>query len=443
MNTKQRSLLPWAVIFVIAAAVFSGQFGVGDVIFPVILGRNSGVAWFLAALGYGVIADLGAFIAYLDIATYDKSLFGLASMVFGEKYAAVFTTIAILIMGPVFILPRVASATYSMSVAPFFPSVPLWSVLLIYFALNFLFAYRRAKVMDTLGKWLAPMLILFMILLIVKGIISPLATPVLPGSPTGFTDGILNGYNTMNALAASLFGIWLINELKMRGISDAESRKVNLLRIGGISTLALFLISATGLTYLGASSGALFLKADISTLSMDIANGLLGYFGKIVFGIIIAFACITTSVGLTSAVGDTFEQMTHGKLKYMLTVALSSLVGFTLGLVGLSRIVGYTVPWLSLIYPALVVLLIMCLFPRFEKVKLAAQAGTIVAIVFSIGDFLGGLGISNNPFTKMNLALPLGKQGMAWLLPVVLTVVIVQVISTFMKPKTPAKEMTP
>lgn len=434
MNTRERNLFPWGVIFVIAAAVFSGHFGVGDTIFPALLGRNSGTAWFIAALGYGVINSLGVFIAYLAVSIQNKSLLGLSSMVFGRHYGRVYTTIAMLILGPVFILPRVSSATHEMAVAPFFPSVPLWATLLVFFALNFYFAYNRSKVIDILGKYLAPTLIVFMLILIIKGIITPLSTPVSPGSSTAFTDGILNGYNTMNALGASIFGIWLINELSRRGLKDAESRKINLITIGSIAAVALFLTS-TGLTYLGASSGSLFLKAQIGELTVDIANGLLKTFGKAVFGIILALACITTSVGLTSAAGDTFEQMTNGKLKYTLTVGLSSLIGFLLGLVGLSRIVAYTVPWLMLIYPALIVLIITGLFYPFERVKLVAQAGTVVAIIFSIGDFLGGLGIGNNPFTKMNSVLPLGKQGMAWLLPTIVAMIIVRIISKFIKPK--------
>jgi len=96
--------------------------------------------------------------------------------------------------------------------------------------------------------------------------------------------------------------------------------------------------------------------------------------------------------------------------------------------------VGYTVPWLMLIYPALVVILIMSLFPKFERVKFATQVGIIVAIIFSIGDFLLGLGLGNNFFTRMNLLLPLGKQGLAWLLPTIVAIFICLVISTFIKP---------
>jgi LIVCS family branched-chain amino acid:cation transporter len=438
MNVKARQLLPWGVIFIISAALFSAHFGVGDTIFPPILGRGAGESWFIAAIGYGVINSLGVFIAYLAVSIQDKSLFGLSSMVLGKKFGIVFSTIGMLIIGPIFILPRVASATHEMAVAQFFPSVPLWMTLLVFFALNLYFAYNRSKVIDRLGKYLAPVLILFMVILIVKGLMSPLAAPVSPGSSTAFTDGILNGYNTMNALGAALFGLWMINELSMRGVKEKGTFSVNLIVIGAITAFAL-LLTSIGLTYLGASSGAAFPEASIGALTVKFSEGLLGYFGIVVFAIILAFACLTTSVGLTSTAGDTFEQMTNGKLKYNVTAVLCSLIGFLIGLVGLGKIIGYTVPWLMLIYPALIVVLIMSLFPQFEKVKLAAQAGVIVAILFSIGDFLVGLGFAGNPFTQMNALMPLGKQGMAWLVPAIVAIIVFQIISAFLKPKTEAQ----
>jgi len=428
MKNIKNQILPFGAVLVVSAAVFSGHFGVGDTIFPAMLGRNTGASWFIAALGYGVVNSLMVFLAYLAISIQNSSLYGLTSMVLGKGFAIAYTTIAVLIMGPVFILPRVSSATHEMAVAQFFPSIPIWATLLVYFSLNYYFAYNRSKVIDRIGKYLAPALIVFMVILVIKGIFSPLQAVASKGSPTAFSDGILNGYNTMNALGASIFGIWIINELKLRGIEDAKSRRSNIITIGIFAALALFLTS-TGLTYLGASSGGLFPDASIGALSVKIAEGLLGYFGKIVFAVIIALACITTSVGLTSAAGDTFEQMSGGKIKYKFTVAASSIIGFLLGLVGLSRIVSYTVPWLMLIYPALVILIIMSLFADFSKVKLATQAGILVAILFSIGDFLAGIGLKNTPFSKLNTAMPLGEQGLAWLFPSIAALVVFQLIA--------------
>ncbi len=430
MTEAKKQTLTFGTVLVFSAAVFSGHFGVGDTIFPTMLGRGAGASWFIAALGYGVVNSLMVLLAYLAISKQNTSLFGLTSNVLGKGFATVYTTIAILIMGPIFILPRVSSATHEMAVAQFFPNLPIWVTLVVYFALNYYFAYNRSKVIDRIGKYLAPVLILFMIILVIKGIFTPLSGVTATGSPTAFSDGILNGYNTMNALGASIFGLWIINDLKRRGIEDVKSRSSNIVTIGIFAAAAL-LLTSTGLTYLGASSGSLFPQATIGDLTVKVAEGLLGFFGKIVFAIILALACITTSVGLTSAAGDAFEQMSGGKITYKFTVAASSIVGFLLGLVGLSKIINYTVPWLMLIYPALVVLIIMSLFTDFFKVKLATQAGMIVAIVFSIGDFFPGIGVPNTFFSTINKSMPLGTQGLAWLVPSIIAIVVFQIVAIF------------
>jgi len=131
MSEVKKSYLPLGAVLVVSAAVFSGHFGVGDTIFPAILGRSTGSSWFIAALGYGLVNSIFVFIAYLAVSRQNKSLFGLTSMVLGKGFGTVYTIIAVLIMGPVFILPRVSSATHEMAIAQFFPSVPIWITLLV------------------------------------------------------------------------------------------------------------------------------------------------------------------------------------------------------------------------------------------------------------------------------------------------------------------------
>jgi LIVCS family branched-chain amino acid:cation transporter len=413
----------------VSGALFSGHFGVGDVIFPAILGRDTGKPWFAAAVGYGMINSLGVLIAYLAVAQRGTTLLGMSSKTLGRGFGIVYTTIAMLIIGPVFILPRVSSATHEMSVVPFFPNFPLWATLLIYFGINFYVAFNRAKVIDRLGKVLAPLLILFIVVLILKGIFTPLANPNLPGEGSPLAGGVLNGYNTMNALGAALFGGWMLNELSRRGIKEKSDQSRNLAIIGLI-TAVLLLITSTGIVGIGATSGAAYPDAKIGELSVLIAEGLLGSFGKIAFAILMALACLTTSIGLTSTAGDTFQEMTGGRLKYSLIVALSSAVGFALGLVGLERIVRYTVPWLMLIYPALIVLIVGNLFPNFPRVRAAIAFGVVVALICSVGDFLSALGAAQNPISGLIAALPLGRQGLGWLAPVAVVAAIVQIVSS-------------
>lgn len=413
---EQRSdVLSYGALAIISAALFSSHFGVGDVIFPPILGKDAGASWLTAAMGYGIINSLGVLVAYLAVARQQKTLLEMTSRTLGRSFGVVFTTICMLIMGPIFILPRVSSATHEMAVALFFPDFPLWATLLVFFALNYYVANNRAQVIDRLGKVLSPVLMVFMAILIIKGIFLPISAVPEAGSEHPLADGVLNGYNTMNAMGAALFGGWILKELRLRGVTSKAGQARNLSLIGPVVALGL-LITSTGLTYLGATASTAYPDAQIGVYTVMIAEGLLGAVGKAVFAVLLALACFTTSVGLTSTAGDVFQEMSGGKLPYQAIVGASSIVGFGLGLVGLSRIVGYTVPWLMLVYPAIIVLLVGNLFD-FGKVKPALQAGVLTAILLSVGDFLTGMGFKKNVLSVMTAKLPLGAQGLGWLVP--------------------------
>ena len=79
----------------------------------------------------------------------------------------------------------------------------------------------------------------------------------------------------MNALGASIYELWIINELTSRGVEYSSSRSRNIATIDIVAAVALFLTS-TGLTFLGVSFGTLFSEAAIGDLSVKIADGLLG-----------------------------------------------------------------------------------------------------------------------------------------------------------------------
>jgi LIVCS family branched-chain amino acid:cation transporter len=320
-----------------------------------------------------------------------------------------------------------------MAVALFFPNFPLFATLAIFFALNYWVAYNRAQVIDRLGKVLSPALIVFMAVLIIKGVVAPIAAVPATGSENPLADGVLNGYNTMNALGAALFGGWILKELAIRGIDDKGAQSKNLAYIGPIVAFGL-LITSTGITYLGATASTVFPDAGIGVYTVMIAEGLLGVVGKAIFALLLAFACFTTSVGLTSTAGDVFQEMSGGKLQYKTIVAVSSLVGFGIGMVGLGKIVGYTVPWLMLVYPAIIVLLVGNLFD-FGKFKPALQAGMVTAIVLSLGDFLSGMGMEGNFFSTMTAKLPMGGQGLGWLVPAVVAAVVALAVSGMSKKK--------
>ncbi len=420
---SSKKLLPIPILILISGAMFSSHFGVGDLIFPPILGRNSGADWFTASIGYALINSIGVWLAYLACAQQNQSLSGIASQILGRFLGKIYTAIPVLIT-VFFILPRVASATHEMAVLPLFPAVPLWITLAVFFLLSFYIAYTRVTVMDKLGRFLAPALILFVVILVVKGIVNPLASSGAAGCETPLKEGMLNAYNTMNAIAALLFGGWILHELKMRGIADRRDRGINL-NIIGICTALLLSITSTALVYLGKSSGTAFMDAPIGVLSTDIAQGLLGQAGLIGFAVIMGLSCLSTSAAISSMAGDMFSEMSGGRLSYRMIVTGASLAGFITGLVGLSRIVNYTVPWLVLLYPSIIVIIITALYRTFDEIRIPALTGVVAALIFGLGDMLAFYGIKDNPISTFATALPLGNQGLGWMLPTFALIVLV------------------
>ncbi len=422
----KKGLLPVSVLIVISGAMFSSHFGVGDLIFPPILGRDAGTSWFIAAIGYMIINSVGVWLAYLACAHQNQSLTGIATKLLGKYFGKIYTAIPILIT-VFFILPRISSATHEMAVLPLLSGVPLWITLAVFFLLSFYIASTRATVIDKIGKVLAPVLIIFVLILAFRGITSPLSVPQSPGTPTALKDGMLNAYNTMNAIAALLFGGWLLHELKIRNIETREDKDKNLNAIG-ISTAILLGITSTVLVYLGASSGASFPDASIGVLSTNIASGLLGQIGLFSFAVILTLSCLTTSAAIISMAGDMFSEMTNGKLNYRVIVIIATVIGFALGLVGLSRIVKYTVPWLVLLYPSIIVIILSSLYYNFDKIKRAVTVGVVVAIFFGLGDMLSFYGLTSNFITTFTSSLPLGSQGLGWFLPTLVVMIVVQVV---------------
>ncbi|MDI9597131.1 MAG: branched-chain amino acid transport system II carrier protein [Atribacterota bacterium] len=428
---SKNNLLPVSVLILISGAMFSSHFGVGDLIFPPILGRGAGTSWFVAALGYMIVNSVGVWLAYLACAHQNKSLTGIASKVLGDFFGKIYTAIPILIT-VFFILPRVSSATHEMAILPLLPSVPLWLTLAVFFLICFYVAYTRATVMDKLGKILAPILILFVVILVIKGIATPLAVPKAPESTNILSTGMLEAYNTMNAIAALLFGGWVLHELSIRNIKGREDQSLNL-NVIGFSAAVLLGITSTALVYLGASSGAFYPEAPIGVLSTEISTGLLGQVGLVSFAIIMALSCLTTAAAIISMAGDMFLEMSKGKLNYRTIVALATIAGFVLGLVGLSRIINYTVPWLVLVYPSIVVIILSGLYAKFESIKKTVAVGIIVALFFGLGDMLSFYGMTNNFISNIASRMPLGGQGIGWIIPTIIIMIIARLI---FKPKT-------
>lgn len=397
---------------VVGFALFSMFFGAGNVIFPPYLGFGAGTQWVNGFLFY-FIADIGlalfALFTLLKVGGSENITGRIGSVASNILMSAI-----ILCIGPMVAIPRTAATTFEMSVAPLISGVSPVIFSVAFFVVVLLLSIRQSAVIDVVGKVLTPALLIGLLVLIIKGIISPLGSIVNPHVDSSFVivNGIKSGYQTMDVLAALAFGIIILKSAQEKGYSDGrESSKM--IRTAAVIAGVLLLIVYFGLTYLGATSASLF-SLDISRaeLVIGIVQRLLGKTGLVIFAVVVALACMTTAVALVSSAASFFEKLTKGRLSYAALVIIICVFSAVISNLGLDRIVAVASPILDIVYPPTLVLIALSWFgDRLSRgVCRWAVVGALIASVLST---LSLYGVS----VPIVNTLPLASLGLGWIVP--------------------------
>lgn len=397
---------------VVGFALFSMFFGAGNVIFPPYLGFGAGAQWVNGFLFY-FIADIGLALFALFTLLKVGGSENITGRV-GSVASNILMSAIILCIGPMVAIPRTAATTFEMSVAPLISGVSPVIFSVAFFIVVLLLSIRQSAVIDVVGKVLTPALLIGLLVLIIRGVISPLGPVVDPGVEPSFVivNGIKSGYQTMDVLAALAFGIIILKSAQEKGYSDErESSKM----IGTAAVVAgvLLLIVYFGLTYLGATSASLF-SLDISraVLVIGIVERLLGKAGLVIFAVVVALACMTTAVALVSSAASFFEKLTKGRLSYRVLVTVICVSSAVISNLGLDRIVAVASPILDIVYPPTLVLIALSWFgDRLSRgVYRWAVIGALLASVLSTISLYG----VSVPIID---TLPLASLGLGWIVP--------------------------
>lgn len=398
-------------VITIGFALFSMFFGAGNVIFPPYLGLQSGTQWaggFTAYFFADVLLALFALFALIREGSSERVLDRI-----GKTPAEILMTIIILCIGPMLAIPRTAATTYEMGISNLMPQLPSWVFSIIFFAIILALSIKQSAVIDVIGKFLTPVLLVGLFALIIVGIVHPLGSidaPPVVGSVVA--TGIQAGYQTMDVLAALVFGAVLIKSAAGKGYHGKKERMKVLTGSAVLAGVLLFLVYF-GLAYLGATSVSLF-STDISRaeLVISIVQLLLGKLGLIIFTVVVAFACVTTAVALVCSVSDHFAKLFKGKVPYQAFVIIFCVFSAVISNLGLDTIVSIAAPVLGLVYPPVLVLAIVTLLmPRLpNSVCISAVIGALITSILTLLDSFG----LSMPWLQI---LPLSSVDMNWVLP--------------------------
>ena len=104
-------------IVIISFMLFSLFFGAGNLIFPPLLGQQSGSNTFLSILGFLITAVILPVLGVIVVGKFG-GLTELAGKV-DKKFAIVFTLLIYLSIGPGLGIPRAGSVPFEMAIAPY------------------------------------------------------------------------------------------------------------------------------------------------------------------------------------------------------------------------------------------------------------------------------------------------------------------------------------
>lgn len=415
---KNRSFLVEAVIC--GFAMFAVFFGAGNLIFPPFLGLEAGTDWFKGFLCF-VMADAGlAIMTVLACVRFSGRIEDLLAPL-GRIPTRILLTIIILCVGPLVAIPRTCATTFELGIKQLLPGFSSWIFALIFFGIVALLTLKPTAVVDIIGKFLTPVLLITLAVLCIKGVLSPVGEISETAKSVNVSkDGILAGYQTMDALGAIPISIIILKSLKDKGFTG-QKKIFRVMTPGSIVAFAGLFLVYGGLCYLGATTSLMEL-GDINQtgLVVLVTELLLKKFGVVLLGMIVLFACLTTAIGLTSSAAEYFNILFKNKVSYRMLVFVICAIGILVSNFGISMIISLASPLLTVVYPVFLTQVVLSFFNKQLHNPNINRGAAIGALIVSLLDTVRDLGVSM-PFLAR---LPLAEYGFAWVLPAVLGALI-------------------
>lgn len=424
---------------IIGFALFAIFFGAGNLIFPPYLGVTAGENWGIATLAFLISDPLLSIIAVMVVAALGGSALNVGRRVH-PLFASALAAICVLLIGPIFAVPRTGASTHEIFVQSYFPSAPQWITSLVFFGIVLWITYKENSVMDAIGKYLTPILLFILFLIFVGAVLQPNASFAATDRTGLFAQGFKEGYQTMDVLGAPLLAGVVMKDITRRGYLNKKDQFRMMFGVGIVAFILLALVYST-LAYSGASmSTVIDSTAQRAAMLTTIVKNLLGSWGQLAMGLAVCFACLTTAIGLTTTCGQYFEEVSKGKISYKKTILVTVAVEFIISLVGVDSLINLAVPVLTFIFPIMIAFILFSAFDQYipyDWTYLGAVVGAgIVGLVQGINtlsQLLGGKLLGDA--VKLIGTFPLATYGLEWIVPTFVGALIFTILAAILKPK--------
>lgn len=426
-------------LLAIGLMTFALFLGAGNLIFPPSLGLEAGTNLLPAMVGF-LITAVGLPALTLVVLGRLSSTQNLTNPL-PKWLARAFWILLFTAIGPAFGMPRAITVAYEIGIKPFVNSDHLLLFSIIFSAVTLLLAFKPGHLVDYIGKVMTPLLILMLVALACAAIFSPLAIPQSPSfdyQQDAITHGLIQGYMTMDAIAAVGFGWVIIQAINAKGITEPRAVANTACKVAII-----YAVLMTGcyvaMGYVGATSASVAANAtNGGEILAKYVAGQFGIYGQWLLATIIVMACLTTTVGLTNACAEYYKQTF--KTRFPVTaIIVVTLTGIIANL-GLEQILAVSLPAILVLCPVAIALVLSSfVLPSLTLSNKKEKSFTHVIVLFT-ALFFGGIDalnilekMPNNMHSLLLQVLPLYNAHASWLLPCLL-ILGVSYLKTIKKP---------
>ena len=347
-------------------------------------------------------------------------------------FAMVFTVVIYLSIGPGLGIPRAASVPFEMAISPYLPEGASFRLFMLAYSLVFFLValwlvLTPSKLVERIGKFLTPSLLLLMTGLFVCFLVNGtngVAAPQEAYQDGALVTGFLEGYNTMDAIAALNFGLVIATTLHALGLSEHQSVMKYTVRAGLAAGTILACIYGM-LSYMGMqSSGVYTLEGNGAWTLRCIVHQLFGEPGAVLLAAIFTLACLTTCVGLINSISQYFSTLVPA-VSYRKWAVGITVFSFAVCNQGLNTILSISVPVLNAVYPVAIVLIVLGICHKHLDSSrwvfpCTVGATAVVSVLFALENAGMHLGV----VTSLLRGLPFYSVGMGWV-PVAVAALVV------------------
>lgn len=424
-------------IITIGFALFAMFFGAGNLLLPPFIGLQVSDSWLWTTLGFMITAIIIPFLGIIAVVVSGNTFTDLGKRVH-KHIGTILGVIIMLGIGPLIAIPRTAATTYEIGFLPLFPSFSPILASVIFFIITGLLSISSSKVVDLIGNYLTPFLILILFSLIIVGLLSPNRPPFIDRFTNidAFVLGFEEGYQTLDVLASVIFAGIIISAAKMKGYQTAKQKSEIVIASGLLAAFFLLFIYG-GLVYLGAiSENEWSENTKRAPLLLHIAKTHLGAYGTLAMALCIALACLTTAVALTSAVGSFFNKLSNNKIGYKTVIVICCVISCVLSITGVDNIIEYAYPFLAFVYPIVITLVIYIVFlGKFIKQSNPYLGAVFGTFLISVVGLLANFGIQIDSVDHFIGTIPLASYDLAWIVPSIVFFIIFLLIEKLKNPK--------